>query len=498
MPSREAERTGQLAYQALQGTLWVTVASLTTMALGFIRLVLLARFLLPEHFGAFALALVFVVLAHRLRSLNIPLAILHKQDGHGVYYRTFLAVHALTLGFATLVFLAVSPLIASFYPRYPSLTALMNVLFVVYALAAFGQIQEALLQMSLHFRKLALLNVCTSFLMTCVGPYLAWRGWGVWSLVAQETTGILVRTVVLWGPWRVGPAALAWDRSAARWLFRFGTASWVSENVNSLLERFDDFWVGTILGSTALGFYSRAYEFARYPSRALVTPLVVVVPSVIAQLQHDREALSRALLYTTAAVVHVGLAVTGLTVLLAPEFVHYVLTPKWAPLVPTLQVISLFLTAGPLFELYTYILPVLGQPEVITRARLVQLGFLLPTVAMAAKLWGINGVAAAVDGMLLVGVLFVSRHMHRHLAYSLSAVVRWPCVACVGALLLAVAPWGIAALTKPLVPLQALVKGLLFCAAYGAILLLTERDDVQRTVAFVAQMYSNRPRGLTG
>ncbi len=469
--------TQGLARRAVRGSLWVTLGSTVTITLGFIRSVLLARFLLPEHFGTVALAMVFVVLGNRLRSLGLTNALLHKQEDAGPYYTTMVTLHILLVGVSTLVYAALVPLVAMAYPARPLLAPVMWALLSITALNSLNQVQEALLRLHLRFERLAVMNVAGALAMFLVAPYLAWRGWGVWSLVAQEASGILVRTVFLWGLWRPGRVRLGVDREAARWFLRFGSANWLSANVNYVLERFDDFWVGTALGTTPLGFYNRAYEFARYPRRLLATSLVTVMTPVFARLQQEREALSKAFFRVMSLLVRVGLFSGGLIFLWTPEFVHYLLGAKWDPMIPTLQLMVVYMVLDPLLIVANNLLYAVGKPHVVARTRLLQLAFFVPAVLLGAWAWGINGVALAAAAMLLVGLVALYRPTRGEVTFSLWRMVGWPLAATVLGLGMVGLLLGGTALFTPQPWSGMLVKGGVFGGIFVLMVGLLEREQ---------------------
>ncbi len=468
--------------QMVRGSAVIMVASGVTIVLGFVRSVLLARFLLPEHFGVVGLAMVFVILGNRLRSFGLTSALLHKQTDSGPYYTTFFTLHTVMVVGGVVLFVALTPLVVNFYPGVDVLAPVMVVLFVVTSVGALNRIQETVLRMHFRFDRLAWVNIASAVAMTVVAPYLAWRGWGVWSLVAQEAAGILTRAVLLWGPWRAGAVRFGWEPTAARWLVRFGLANWVSINTNYLLERFDDFWVGTALGSTALGFYNRAYEFARYPRRLVATSLVTVMTPVFARLQHDRQHLSRAFFRVVSLLIRVGLLVSGSILVVTPEFVYYVLGDRWLPMVFTLQLMTIYMVLDPLLILGNNLLLALGIPEAVARARLLQLVFFVPGVILGARFAGIHGVALVADGMLLLGIGVVYRYARRHVTYSLWRMMGWPLFAVAGAMAVLLLGFGPQTLQSPQPPLIALVKWGVYVLVFGGILGTAERRELVRMV----------------
>ncbi len=416
--SHPAQHT-EVTRQAVRGSLYSVGASGITVTLGFVRAVLLARLLLPDYFGVVALATFFVMLSARLRSLGFDRALIHKQATEGPVFETYVALKMGIVLITTTIFLVLSPLIAHFYPNRPHLLPVMIVMALVMTMAAFNQLQETALQAQLRFRDIALVNVVAAITMTIVAPLLAWWGWGVWSLVAEQASGILVRGLLVWGPLRAAPFRPRVHREVARWFWEFGKANWVGANVGYLLDRFDDFWVGTTLGNVPLGYYNRAYEFARYPRRLLANSLLTVMAPVFARLQTDRRQLSIAYFRVMSLLVRVGVLVGGLIVLLAPEFILWFLGPKWWPMMRTFQLMVIYVMLDPLLLTSAHLLLAVGDPQALARARVWQMAFFIPAVIVLAALWGIEGVAVAADAMLVVGWLLLDRPLRRHVDFSL-------------------------------------------------------------------------------
>ena len=471
--------SGQVAREAVRGSLYTIGGAAMTISLGFVRSVLLARFLLPAHYGTVALAMVFVILGNRLRALGLDRALLHKQVSEGPIYATYMTLKAATVLLFLVLFILATPLVARFYPDRPLLAPVMVAMALVTALSAFNQTQETLIRMALRFDRLALVNVAASVTMLAVAPYLAWRGWGVWSLVAEQASGILMRTVLLWGVWRVGTLTFGFDKKVARWFWRFGRANWVGANTGYALDRFDDFWVGTALGNVALGYYNRAYEFARYPRRLLANSLLNVMAPIFARLQDERASLSKAYFRVMSLLVRVGILTGGVIVLLTPEFVFYLLGEKWMPMAFTLQLMALYMVLDPLLITGNNLLFAVGRPEPVARVRLAQLLFFVPAVVIGARLWQINGVALAADLMLLVGLLLLHRHTRAVVTYSLRRMFVPPVLAGVLATGAVVWMFGLQALMTPQVGWVIVGKGLLFAVIFSGVLVTIEREELR-------------------
>ncbi|MGQ9493409.1 MAG: oligosaccharide flippase family protein [Anaerolineae bacterium] len=474
-------RTGQkvtpssLMTQALWGSVYTIGASVVTLTLGFLRSILLARLLLPEHFGVMTLALFYIGLAAQLRGLGLDMAVIHHQEADESFLRTYFS---LRLGLDVLAFgflLVLTPLLQRSYPHMPGLGIILAMLIFVYFLSNLSQVQETLIRRNLAFQQLAATDVAASVTMTIVAPLLAAMGWGMWALVAEQLSGIGVRFILTWGPFRQWRPGLGWEKQTIRWLWEFGKPSWVASNLSYLLDRFDDFWIGTALGKIPLGLYSKAYEFAHYPRRVLANPLVTVFTPIFARLQNDRLRLSQAFFRSAYVILRSSFLVAGAFGLVMPEFIHYIIGDKWLPMLGTFRLMLIYTALDPILLLVSGMMLAVGRPEELRQSTVVQTLFFVPAVILGAWLGGINGVALAADGMLLIGAFWLYRPLRQVVDFCFTRLVVWPTLA----LILA---WSSGFLVETIAG-GMLLAGLViklggFLLLFGAFLLALERNDL--------------------
>lgn len=420
-----------IARVTVHGSLYSVASSGVTLVLGFVRAVLLARLLLPEHFGVAALALFFLNLAGQLRSFGFDNALIHKKDANEQVLSTYFTLR-MGLALGTLVLLVASvPVITRFYPDMPLLGPVLLAYVGISVFKAFNAVQVTILNKQLAFRYIAITDVLSSVTMTIVAPYLAWQGWGVWSIVAEQFSGIFMRTLSIWifyRPWR---PRIGWDRDIARWFWDFGVKVWMSGNLNFLLDRFDDFWTGTFLGKTPLGYYSKAYEFAGYPRKVVANPLVSVFFPTFARLQDEPIRLARAFFRMTSLMLRFGFWFSLVFVIGAPEFIRLFIGEKWLPMVVTFQLMIVYTLFDPLVSSASSLLTAIGQPGLIVRTKLAQAFVFIPSVIAFGSFAGIEGVAIAADIMLFVGGILLFYHTRQYITYSMRALWLWPTVALV-------------------------------------------------------------------
>src|SRR5437867_762534 len=181
MPEKPAAET--LTARTARAVQWrlagAVVGAVSQLAVG----VLLARLLTPADFGVMAFAFIVLDFARPLLDLGIGGAVVQRVELTDRHVRT-------AFTFSLLVGVAVAAVIAMVAPlgavamRNPNVTPILRVLSVGFAFQAAATVAEALLRRQLDFRGLFFIDA-GSFVLGYGGVaiVLAFRGYGVWSLV---------------------------------------------------------------------------------------------------------------------------------------------------------------------------------------------------------------------------------------------------------------------------------------------------------------------------
>jgi O-antigen/teichoic acid export membrane protein len=468
--------------RTIHGSLYSLIASTVTITLGFIRFILLLYFLLPEDFGVFTQAMLFITLAAQLRLPGLDLAIIQRQEVNEFVRRTYFSMKMGSLVVSVLIMAAVAPYIGEVYTTMPLLTGILLALLTLDIFKGLNGVQEALLRRELAFKQIAIADITSAIFTTIVTPYLAWRGYGAWSLVAEVFVGQVSRAGIIWFSARVWWPRPGWNKEIAADLWQFNSKLWGASALSFVIDRFDDFWIGQGLGSESLGYYSRAYEAARYPRRVIALPLSTVFFSTYARLQDDKQRLSQAFFRLTSLLVRASFGFSLIFILAAPEFIA-LLGDTWQPMLVTFQLMIVYTLLDPLAVGAGDLLIAIGKPELPFRTNIVQVVVFIPAVIVLGSWLGIVGVALAANLMISVGAVILFRLTHRFVDYSARRLWLWPGVAffVTGAVILLLDSFWLT-----LTPWIALLgKSGLICLVYGGLLFLVEKEEIRRSSQMV-------------
>jgi O-antigen/teichoic acid export membrane protein len=289
--------------------------------------VLLARALSPHQFGIFRVLLVVSVLTTLSNDAGLPDALVQRKEITAAHEATAWWLSMLTALCATLVLYATAPLIATAMDM-PGLSNGARLLCVPILLDATAIVPSARLRRKLNFSALAAADVFAEIAFVMVALLVVWRRMPAWSLPGGLAARFVIHAVAIWAADPHLPRG--WPtRRAARDFASFSIAAWGSRIIYVLSSNSDYLLVGRLLGSTALGFYSMAWDLLRFvPDRLHRVAGRVTFPA-FCQLQDDREALARAYLDFFDYMARVVVPIAVCAAIAAPDILRTIYGPQW-------------------------------------------------------------------------------------------------------------------------------------------------------------------------
>ena len=381
-----------LKEKALRGLIWSAAEKWGAQGATLLSFVILARLLSPDDFGLVAMASVYVSFVGLFIDPGWGTALIQKESLDREHLDTSFWISVLVGSLLSFVGVGLSGVIATIFkePRLSPIVAWLSVGFFVSSLSV---IQQAILQRDMSFKGLAIRTLTAKVMGGITGVVLAFRGFGVWSLVAQSLVTSIVSVVVLWqvSSWRPG---FRFSGKHFKDLFIFGLSVLGTRVINFFDLRADDFLIGYFLGATALGYYTVAYRVLLMLQEFIMGLSHQVIYSVFSRMKKDKERLRNAFYQASqfanfaAWPVFLGVAV------IAPELVIGIVGEKWAPSVFIMQILALAGIPLCVHFLSGQLVVAFGKPNWHLVIRLI-ISFARITTYIIAVRWGIAAVAVA-------------------------------------------------------------------------------------------------------
>ena len=404
-----------------EGVSWSAIGQFGSEGIRIVTGIALARLLSPTSFGLVGMVWVIASFAQVLLDFGFGAALVQRQDASRDDVSTVFWFN-LAMGCALGSLLAAcAPLIAGFFDQ-PALVGITMVLATNFPLLGFGMVPRTLLQKSLQFRQLAMVELVAATGSGAVALGLALQGGDTWALVAW----LLVRSALTTaGTWWVGRWRPSWRFSLAslRRLGPFAASVVASEALGYAAQNADKLIVGRFLGAAALGLHEQATRLVLIPVAGISLMVARVLFPSLALIQQDPKRMGALFLQMCrlalflAAPVMIGLAS------ISRPFVEVVYGDAWEGLIPLLPIVCGLGIIGAITALTRSVFLSAGRADMhlaVMTARSV------PVVggSAAGVPWGLLGVAAGKVAGAAMGLLVTLWVMSRVIPISLAHHVR--------------------------------------------------------------------------
>ena len=271
------------------GVIWSGVERFSAQGIRFLVVIVLARLLTPKDFGLIAMMAIFLGLAQSLVDSGFSQALVRKQDRTETDNCTVFYFNIVVGLILYLILYITAPFVSSFYDE-PQLTKIMRVVSTVVIINSFSVVQRALFTTSVNFKVQAYATIFSAVLSGIIGIIMAYQGFGVWTLVAQQIIAAFINTLALWfySSWR---PVLLYSWRSFRELFSFGSKMLLSGLLDTVYVNLYRIVIGKIYNATNLGYYNNAQHFAELPSSNITSILQRVTYPVLCSIQGEKKRL---------------------------------------------------------------------------------------------------------------------------------------------------------------------------------------------------------------
>jgi O-antigen/teichoic acid export membrane protein len=371
---------------------WSASSQIARTLLQILISAILARVLMPSDFGLIAMVVVFSNFVAILSDFGLTSAIVQKKE---ISDEALSSTFWISVGLGALLTIALAasaPLIAAFYSE-PRLTALVVFLSATFFIASFGYVQNALLQKSMNFKALAVIGICSVGISGSVSIFLAFSGYGVWSLAWNTVLSTSIAVVFTWIYVRWVPHFLL-GLQGVKGLLRFG-ANLTGFNFLAYFARnLDNLLIGRFLGPTSLGFYNLAYNLLLFQLASVTDVVGRVMFPAFSIIQHDKQLVREAYVTANRYIAALAFPLMMWMLVTAPQLIRVVYGPKWISAIPLVQILALTAAAQSILAPTGWILLSQGRTDV-----LFKLGIFMTVTACISFVvglhWGVLGVAIA-------------------------------------------------------------------------------------------------------
>lgn len=359
-----------LKNKTIKGVGWSAADALLGQGVTFIVGLVLARLLSPDEYGLIGICLIFTTVLNGIVDSGFSNALIRKKEVTDEDYNTmFMTNMAISIVLYVLLFIS-APLVSDFFHRI-ELTALVRVTGLILFLNALSITQVTILTKNIDFKTKTKASLVSAIISGVIGIVMAFMGYGVWSLVAQQLSKQLLYTLCLWVLNKWWPKFTFYNDSF-KYMWGFGWKLLVSGILNNVWNQLYQVVVGRCYTSSTLGHYTRANECASIFSSNLTTIIQRVTFPVLSELQDDKKKL----LVSYRKLIKVSMFVTVICMFalgaMAEPMIYSLIGPQWHQAATFLPFICITMSLYPLHAINLNMLQVQGRSDLFLYLEIVK------------------------------------------------------------------------------------------------------------------------------
>ena len=380
--------------------------------------IVLARLLDPEDFGIVALVSVFTLILQTFVESGFGTALIQKKDADDLDFSSvFYAQVMICIVLYALMFFA-APLIARIYTKYDAalLTSLLRVMSLIILVSGVKNVQQAYVSRTMQFKRFFFATLGGTVGAAVLGIWMAYHGYGVWALVAQNLFNQTVDTIILWITVKWRPRWMfSWQR--LKTLFSYGWKMLASGLIDRVFTKLRQLVIGGMYSPADLAFYEQGEKYPHAVMDNINSSLdSVLLPTLSRSQDHVEEVrdMTRRVITTGVyilAPLMVGLAACSETV------IRLLLTDKWLPCVPYLRIFCITYLFAPIHTANLNAIKALGRSDLFLKLEIIKkaVGFAILLVAIQ---YGVMAIAYSLLLQSLCGQIINTWPNRKLLRYS--------------------------------------------------------------------------------
>jgi O-antigen/teichoic acid export membrane protein len=361
--------------------------------------VVLARIIDPTIFGTISLITVFTAILQVFVDSGLGNALIQKKNADDIDFSSvFYFNMALCSCLYVLMFLS-APLIASFY-RNNELVVLIRVMSLILIISGLKNIQQAYVSRHMLFKKFFYATLGGTIGSAILGIWMAYHGYEVWALVAQNLFNQAIGTIILWVTVKWRPKlCFSWNRFKN--LYSYAWKLLVSSLMDTFYQKVRQLLIGKYYSTADLAYYNLGQQIPYAVINNINTSIDSVLLPVISIEQENIDRVKS----MTRRSIKIGTYIISPMMIgiacIAEPLVRLCLTEKWLPCVFFLRIFCITFMFRPINTSNISAIKALGRSDIVLKLEILKkaLGFII----LFGTIW--FGVEIIALGLLLSSIV---------------------------------------------------------------------------------------------
>jgi O-antigen/teichoic acid export membrane protein len=348
-------------HSVISNLIWRFMERCGSQLISFVVSVVLARLLEPDLYGSIALVTVITSILQVFVDSGMANALIQKKDTDDLDYSS---VFYFNLAFCLLLYaglFAAAPTISRIY-KDMSLVPVIRVLGLTLIISGVKNVQQAYVSKTMQFRRFFFATLGGAIFSAVVGIAMAYMGYGVWALVMQQVLNAGVNTAILWLTVGWKPK-LIFSVKRLGGLISYGWKLLASALLDTVYNKLYQLVVGVFYSSSDLAYYNKADQLPLLVVENINSSIDSVLLPVLSKEQDKRDTVREMTRRAIKISTYVMMPMMAGLAACAEPLVRLLLTEKWVPCVPYMQIFCVCYAFYPLHTANLNAIKAMGRSD---------------------------------------------------------------------------------------------------------------------------------------
>lgn len=397
--------------KVILGLLWKFMERIGVQGIQFVISIILARLLLPEEYGIVAILTIFLTISNIFIQGGFGSAIIQKRDIDEIDCNS---VFYFNLAISIIVYFILyvsAPIIADFY-KVSILSNVLRVQAIGLIIGALNTIQNAMVQRKMQFKKLFIVSLLAVIIQGIVGIFMAYKNYGVWSLVVSNLVGSIVNAAILWvlTKWR---PKLIFSIDRLKIMFKFGSRLLVASLIDAIYNNLYSLIIGKKYNQKMLAYYNRGQNIPNLLVANINSSIDGVLFPALSTYQEDKKSMKILVRRSIVTSSFIVFPIMFWLFIVSKPLTIFLLTDKWIASVPFMKLSCIMYAMWPIHTANLQAIKAMGRSDIFFKLEIIKkiLGIIIIIVSIPF------GVYAMMIGCVINSVLctFINAYPNKKL-----------------------------------------------------------------------------------
>lgn len=377
----------------------------------FVLSIILARLVTPEDYGVIAILLVFIQIATVFIQSGFNTALIQKKESDELDFSSIFYLSFFVAAILYVILFFGAPLVAWFY-KSEELTKLLRVISLTLFFGAVNSVQNAFVSKTMQFRRFFFSSMGAVVGSGIVGIIMAYKGFGVWALVFQQLVKDFLICVILWFTVKWRPKFI-FSMKRVKVLFSFGWKLLFSGILDTVFKNVYSLIVGKVYNEATLGYFSRGHQFPNVIASNLDGSIQSVMLPTLSSHNDDVAEVKRITRRSISMSAFLLMPCMFGLAAVAEPLVKVLLTDKWLPCVPFLQLACISYAIYPIQTANLTAINALGRSDIFLKLEIIKKTIIVLNIIITIPL----GIYAMAIGQVVTAFIasFINAYPNRKL-----------------------------------------------------------------------------------